>query len=417
MIAVIDDILSGYEALRPDQEAFYQDLHRHPELSHQEHHTARRVGDRLHGDGFAVTSGIGGTGVVGVLANGSGPAVLLRCELDALPLREETGAPYASTATATDASGHQVPVDHACGHDLHMACMTGMAKLMADHRDRWNGTLITLFQPAEETGEGAQDMVDDGLFKRIPVPDVALAQHLLPGIAGTVRTRSGPFMSAADSLKVTVYGRGGHGASPQNTVDPVVLAAMIIVRLQTVVSRDVAPGDIAVVTVGSCQAGTRSNVIPDFAVLELNVRSYSGATRQRMLDAIGRIVRAECQASGSPKDPEFETTFSFPVTDNDAAATGRVAKAFAAHFGDKADEIPRQTVSEDFSKIPDAAGVPYTYWGLGYTDRDTYLAAEKDGHLDDLTSNHSPKFLPPMQPCLRTGTEALVAAALAWLAP
>jgi hippurate hydrolase len=229
-MAVIDDILSGYEALRPDQEAFYQDLHRHPELSHQEHHTARRVGDRLHGDGFAVTSGIGGTGVVGVLANGSGPAVLLRCELDALPLREESGAPYASTATATDASGHQVPVDHACGHDLHMACMTGMAKLMADHRDRWNGTLITLFQPAEETGEGAQDMVDDGLFKRIPVPDIALAQHLLPGIAGTVRTRSGPFMSAADSLKVTVYGRGGHGASPQNTVDPVVLAAMIIVR-------------------------------------------------------------------------------------------------------------------------------------------------------------------------------------------
>ena len=416
-MAVIDDILSGYEALRPGQEAFYQDLHRHPELSHQEHHTARRVGDRLHGDGFAVTSGIGGTGVVGVLANGSGPAVLLRCELDALPLREESGAPYASTATATDASGHQVPVDHACGHDLHMACMTGMAKLMADHRDRWNGTLITLFQPAEETGEGAQDMVDDGLFKRIPVPDVALAQHLLPGIAGTVRTRSGPFMSAADSLKVTVYGRGGHGADPQNTVDPVVLAAMIIIRLQTVVSREVAPGDIAVVTVGSCRAGTRSNVIPDFAVLELNMRSYSSVTRQRMLDAVHRIVRAECQASGSPKDPEFETTFSFPVTDNDAAATGRVARAFAAHFGDKADEIPRQTVSEDFSKIPDAAGVPYTYWGLGYTDRDTYLAAEKDGRLDDLTSNHSPKFLPPMQPCLRTGTEAVLAAALAWLAP
>ncbi|MGH3153069.1 MAG: amidohydrolase [Streptosporangiaceae bacterium] len=416
-MAAIDEILAGYEALRPAQEAFYQDLHRHPELSHQEHHTARRVADRLHGDGFTVTTGIGGTGVVGVLANGSGPAVLLRCELDALPLREETGAPFASTDTATDASGHQVPVDHACGHDMHMAAMVGMAKLMADHRDQWHGTLIPLFQPAEETGEGAQDMVDDGLFKRIPVPDVALAQHLLPGIAGTVRTRSGPFMSAADSLKITVYGRGGHGASPQNTVDPVVLAAMIIVRLQTVVSREVAPGDIAVVTVGSCRAGTRSNVIPDFAILELNVRSYSSVTRQRMLDAIGRIVRAECQASGSPKDPEFETTFSFPVTDNDAAVTGRVVKAFAAHFGDKADEIPRQTVSEDFSKIPDAAGVPYTYWGLGYTDRDTYLAAEKDGHLDDLTSNHSPKFLPPMQPCLRTGTEALVAAALAWLAP
>jgi amidohydrolase len=416
-MAVLDDILAGYEALRPAQEALYQDLHRHPELSHEEHHTAQRVGDLLRQDGFTVTGGIGGTGVAGVLANGSGPAVLLRCELDALPIREETGAPYASTVTVPDAGGHLRPAAHACGHDLHMAAMISMAKLMADHRDRWHGTLIPLFQPAEETGEGAQDMVDDGLFKKIPVPDVALAQHLLPGIAGTVRTRSGPFMSAADSIKVTVHGRGGHGASPQNTIDPVVLAAMIIIRLQTIVSREVAPGDIAVVTVGSCQAGTRSNVIPDFAVLELNLRSYSGVTRQRMLDAVQRIVRAECQASGSPKDPEFETTFSFPVTDNDAAVTSRVAKAFAAHFGDLADEIPRQTVSEDFSKIPDSVGVPYTYWGLGYTDRATYLAAEKDGHLDDLTSNHSPKFLPPMQPCLRTGTEALLAAALAWLAP
>ena len=416
-MAAIDEILAGYEALRPGQEAFYQDLHRHPELSHQEHHTAQRVAGRLSDDGFTVTTGIGGTGVTGVLVNGSGPAVLLRCELDALPLREETGAPFASTVTVRDATGMEVGVTHACGHDLHMACMTGMAKLMADHRDRWHGTLITLFQPAEETGEGAQEMVDDGLFKKIPVPDVALAQHLLPGIAGTVRTRSGPFMSAADSLKVTVYRRGGHGSTPQNTVDPVVLAAMIIVRLQTIVSREVAPGDIAVVTVGSCHAGTRSNVIADHAVLELNMRSYSSATRQRMLDAIQRIVRTECQASGSPRDPEFETEFTFPVTDNDAAVTERVAKAFAAHFGDRADEIPRQTVSEDFSKIPDAAGVPYTYWGLGYTDRDTYLAAEKAGQLADLITNHSPKFLPPMQPCLRTGTEALLAAALAWLAP
>jgi metal-dependent amidase/aminoacylase/carboxypeptidase family protein len=183
------------------------------------------------------------------------------------------------------------------------------------------------------------------------------------------------------------------------------------------VSREVGPGDIAVVTIGSCRAGTRSNIIPDDAVLELNMRSYSAVTRQRMLDAVHRIVRAECQASGSPKDPEFETTLSFPVTVNDPAVTEKVAKAFAAHFGDDADEIPRQTVSEDFSKIPGAAGIPYAYWGLGYTDRDTYLAAEKDGHLDDLISNHSPKFLPPMQPCLRNGTEALAAAALAWLAP
>jgi amidohydrolase len=213
-MTALGDILAGYEALRPGQEAFYQDLHRHPELSHAEHRTAGQVAERLRDNGFSITSGIGGTGVVGVLANGSGPTVLLRCELDALPLREDTGAPYASTDTAQDASGHEVPVDHACGHDLHMACMTGMAQLMAARRDRWNGTMITLFQPAEETGEGAQDMVDDGLFKRIPVPDIALAQHLLPGIAGTVATCPGPFMSAADSIRVTVHGRGGHGSMP-----------------------------------------------------------------------------------------------------------------------------------------------------------------------------------------------------------
>jgi amidohydrolase len=416
-MSVIEDILAGYKAMEPAQEAFYKDLHRHPELSHHEQRTAGDVSDRLRGDGFTVATGIGGTGVAGVLANGSGPVVLLRCELDALPLREDTGAAYASTATAKDASGHEVPTDHACGHDMHMACMTGMATLMAAHRDRWNGTLITLFQPAEETGEGAQEMVDDGLFKRIPVPDVALAQHLLPGIAGTVATCPGPFMSAADSIRVTVYGRGGHGSMPQNTVDPVVLAAMITIRLQTIVSREVAPDDTAVVTVGSSRAGTRNNVIPDFAVLELNVRSYSAVTRQRMLDAIKRIVRAECQASDSPKDPEFETIFSFPVTDNDPVTTGRVAKAFTAHFGDRATEIPKQTVSEDFSKIPDSVSVPYCYWALGFTDRDTYLAAERDGHLDDLPTNHSPKFLPPLQPTLRTGTEALTAAALTWLAP
>jgi amidohydrolase len=413
----VEEILAGYEALRPGLETFYQDLHRHPELSHQEHNTARGVAGRLQADGFTVQTGIGGTGVVGVLANGSGPAVLLRCELDALPIREDTGAPFASTVTVRDAQGHEVPVAHACGHDMHMACMTGMAALLAARRDQWSGTLIPLFQPAEETAEGARDMVDDGLFKRIPVPDVALAQHLLPGIAGSVATCPGPFMAAADSIRVTVHGRGGHGSMPQHTVDPVVLAAMIIVRLQTVVSREVAPGDTAVLTVGSVHVGTRDNVISDHAVLELNLRSYSAVTRRRMLDAISRIVHAECQASGSPRDPEFETIRGFPVTVNDPAATARVARAFSEHFGDRAGQIPAQTVSEDFSKIPDAAGVPYCYWSIGFTDRDTYLAAEKDGHLDDLPTNHSPKFLPPMQPTMRTGTEALVTAALAWLAP
>ena len=415
-MSITEEVLAGYDQLQAAQEAFYKDLHEHPELSHAEHRTAQRVAGQLHDNGFTVHDGIGGTGVVGVLSNGDGPTVLLRCELDALPVREDTGAPYASTVTVRDAGGHEVPVAHACGHDMHMACMIGMAKLMADHRDRWSGTLMPLFQPAEETADGAQGMVDDGLFQKIPVPDVALAQHLLPGIAGTVGTRSGPFMAATDVMKVTVHARGGHGSMPQHTVDPVVLAAMIIIRLQTVVSREVAPGDTAVLTVGSVQAGTSSTIIPDRAVMQLNMRSYSAPTRQRMLDAIHRIVRAECQASRSPADPGFETLSTFPVTDNDAAATGRVAKAFAGHFGDNATETPRQTVSEDFSIIPDAAGVPYTYWSYGFTDRQTYLAAEKEGRLDDLPTNHSPKYLPPLQPTLRTGTEALVAAALAWLA-
>jgi hippurate hydrolase len=364
-----------------------------------------------------VETEIGGTGVVGVLANGDGPTVMLRAELDALPIKEDTGAPYASTVTATDDDGHEVPVAHACGHDLHMACLLAAVRLLADHRDRWHGTLQALFQPAEETGDGAAGMVADGLFTRIPAPDVALSQHLLPGIAGTAGTCPGPFMSAEDGIAITVYGRGGHGALPQNTIDPVVLAAMIIIRLQTVVSREVTPGDTAIVTVGAVQAGARGNVIPDHAVLQLNMRSYSEPTRRRMLDAIKRIVRAECEASGSPREPEFETVAGFPLLDNDTAVTGRVAAAFTAHFGQRALDIPKQTVSEDFGLIPAAADAPSTYWGIGRTERQAYLAAEQAGALQDLPSNHSPKFLPPLQPTLRTGTEAMVAAAMAWLGP
>ena len=415
----VQEILAGYDGIQAAQEAFYRDLHQHPELSHQEQRTAERIAGQLRRYGYTVQDGIGGTGVVGLLSkgDGDGPTVLLRADMDALPVKEDTGADYASTATARDADGNEVPVAHACGHDVHVSCLLGMAKLMAGHPGRWNGTLLALFQPAEETGDGAQAMVDDGLLTHVPAPDVALAQHVLRGVAGTVGTRPGPFLSAADSVKVTVYGRGGHGSMPQNTIDPVVLAAMIVIRLQTVVSREIAPGQTAVLTVGSSQAGTTSNVIPDHAVLQFNLRSYSQQTRQRMLDAIQRIVRAECQASGSPKDPDFETLDSYPLTDNDAGTTSRVAAAFNAHFGGRALQWDQQTASEDFSDIPRAAGIPYTYWAIGGTDPQTYRTAEKNGHLDDLPANHSPKFLPVPQPTLRTGTEALTAAALAWLAP
>jgi len=411
----VDEIMAGYPAQQADQEAFYKDLHRHPELSHAEHRTAAAVATELDQLGLTVQTGIGGTGVVGTLAHGRGPIVLLRAELDALPIAEDTGVDYASTVTTTGADGQQIPVAHACGHDMHMSCLLGAARLLGGQPQRWGGTLIALFQPAEETGDGAQGMVDDGLYQRIPTPDVALTQHLLPGIAGTAGTRAGLFMATEDSIKVTIYGRGGHGALPQDCIDPVVLAAMIIVRLQTIVAREVTPGDTVVLTAGSVQAGTRSNVIPDLAVLQLNLRTFSQATRARVLAAIQRIVRAECQATGSPKDPEFETLGTFPLTDNDDTSTARVAAAFAAQLKDNALELDRQTVSEDFSEIPDAAHVPYCYWGIGRTDRDKYLAAEKAGRLMDLPSNHSPKFLPPLQPTLRTGTETLITAAMAWL--
>ncbi|MGH9110601.1 MAG: amidohydrolase [Acidimicrobiales bacterium] len=415
-MAALSSVLARLDGARTWQEDLYQALHRHPELSHQEHDTAAKVAERLTRCGFEVHQGVGGTGVVGVLRNGDGPAVLLRADMDALPMRETTGLSYASTVVVTDARGHELPVAHACGHDMHVTCLLGAADLLASGSDHWHGTLVALFQPAEETGDGAKGMVDDGLARLIPVPDVALAQHVLPAPAGQVGTHAGPTLSAADSMRVTIHGRGGHGSMPQATVDPVVLAAMIVVRLQTVVSREVPPTETAVLTVGSIQAGTKSNVIPDQAVLELNVRTYRGQTRKTVLGAIRRIVTAECQASGCPEEPEFELFDRFPVTDNDAATTERVAGAFRSFFGERAHELGRQTASEDFSDIPAALGTPYTYWGVGCIDAEEYRKAADAGRVDqDIPVNHSPAFAPVIQPTLDTGTQALVVAALDWL--
>jgi hippurate hydrolase len=407
-------VLAALAGTRGWQEDTYRDLHAHPELPHQEHRTAAKVAERLRQTGCDVHEGVGGTGVIGIVRNGSGPTVLLRADMDALPVKEETGLPYASQDTAADG----VPVMHACGHDVHVTCLLGAVSLLAQAPEQWSGTLVAVFQPAEEAADGAQAMLSEGLASLIGKVDVALAQHVLPMPAGTVGTRSGPTLSAADSMRVTVHGRGAHGSMPQAAIDPVVLAAMIVVRLQTVVAREVAPGDVAVLTVGSIQAGTKSNVIPDHAVLQLNVRTYDDRTRSAVLDAIQRIVRAECDASGSPRPPEFELFDRYPLTDNDPHVTDRVSSAFKDLFGDRAGELAQQSASEDFSDLPRQLGAPYTYWGIGGIDAAVYRAAREAGRLDqDIPVNHSATFAPVLQPTLDTGTQALVAAALSWLHP
>jgi amidohydrolase len=410
-------VLDGLSETRSWQETLYRDIHQHPELSHQEHRTASLAADRLRRSGYDVRDSIGGTGVVGVLRNGSGPTVLMRADMDALPVLEATGLPYASSVRATDAAGNDVPVMHACGHDVHVTCLLGATALFAGATQHWSGTAIALFQPAEEVGDGARGMVDDRLADAIPAPDVALAQHVLPAPAGHVGTHRGPVLSAADSMRITVYGRGAHGSMPQAGVDPVVLAAMIVVRLQTIVSREVAPTDTVVLTIGSIHAGSKSNVIGDHAVLELNLRTYNESARTAVLDAIRRIVIAECQASNSPNEPEFELYDRFPLTVNDDGVTDRVSDAFAGYFGERFTPMAAQSASEDFSDIPNALRVPYTYWGIGGIDEHQYQMAADAGRVaQDIPVNHSPRFAPVIQPTLDTGTQALVVAALAWLA-
>ena len=404
------------DGIRSDIEGLYKDLHGHPELGLHEHRTSKKASDALRAFGYEVTDGIGGTGVIGVLANGDGPVVMGRADMDALPVREQTGLPYASTVTVTGPDGAEQPVMHACGHDVHVTCLIGSARLMAQAKDAWRGTFVALFQPSEENGDGADAMIDDDLTSKSPRPEVVLAQHVLPYPAGYVGIRPGSFLSAADSLRITVHGRGAHGSMPQAAVDPVVMAAMIVVRLQTIVSRELPATTPAVVTVGSIHSGSGPNVIPDSAVIQLNVRTYDDDTRTLVLDAIERIVNAECQASCSPKTPEIKRITSFPPTVNDVAPTRRVAEAFAAHFGSDAHTIDLQTASEDMSEIPGAFGTPFTYWGIGGIDPDLYAEATRNGTVaQDIPVNHSPTFAPVIQPTLDTGISAMTVAALAWL--
>ncbi|MDQ4489135.1 amidohydrolase [Sinomonas sp. ASV486] len=409
-------ILAGQGAITGWQEDLYKDFHRNPELSHHEERTAGIIADQLTGFGLEVHKKVGGTGVVGVLANGDGPTVLLRADIDALPVKEATGLDYASAAVAIDASGGQTPVMHACGHDFHMSSLLGAAKLFAEQRDAWAGTLIALFQPAEELGDGAKTMVEGGLMGLVPKPDVALAQHVLVHPAGTIGPHTGPFLSMADSVRVTLHGRGSHGSMPHLSIDPAVLASMVVVRLQSVVAREVQPGEFAVLTVGKIAVGAKSNIIDDHAVLELNIRTYSKAIRDQLLAAIERVAKAESAASGSPKEPDFEIYNSYPLTDNNADVTAKVTAAFEEYFpAETVQDYGRQTASEDFSDVPTAFGTPYTYWGVGGIDPQAYAAADAAGAVSSIPANHSPMFAPVIQPTLTTGTAALVVAASAWL--
>lgn len=403
------------ETLLPELEAIYKDLHRHPELSMQEVRTPRLAADHLARHGFEVTAGVGGTGVVGLLRNGTGPTVMLRADMDALPVTEATGLPYASTARAMNDEGVEVGVSHACGHDLHVVWLMGAAQVLSERRDLWNGTLLAVFQPGEEVGRGAQAMVEDGMIARFPRPDVILGQHVMVGPAGTVSTRPGTILSAGDSLKVQLFGRGSHGSQPQTSIDPVVMAASTVLRLQTIVSREVGPLDSAVLTIGSLQAGTKENIIPGEATLKLNIRTYDEGVRDHVLAAVKRICCAECAASDAPREPEFTPLNSYPMTVNDAAATARVAKAFQAQFGEAACEAAPAAASEDFSHFGRAWKTPYVFWFVGGTDPGLYAKAKAEGQVNRIPSNHSSRFAPVLQPTLKTGLQAMLAAAGVWL--
>ncbi|WP_281964279.1 amidohydrolase [Serinicoccus marinus] len=415
-------VLAALPDVREWVEDLYRHLHAHPELSMAEHATAARVVQEVSGMPTAgeleVRTGIGGTGVAVVARNGEGPTVLLRADMDGLPVAEDTGLDYASTVRVTNDAGEQVPVMHACGHDTHVATLLGALRLLLQGREHWAGTVVAVFQPAEEQFNGAEAMVADGLVDLVPRPDVALGQHVLPGAAGSVEVAPGPIMASCDDFRITLHGKGGHGSAPHTAIDPVVMAASLVMRLQTVVSRQVSPQATAVVTVGRISAGTKTNIIPEHAVLEGTVRTYDGAVAAHCLEVIERTALAEALAWGAP-EPGFETFDHLPVTDNEPDATARVRAALEAELGtDRVGEFTPEMGSEDFGELPAAWGAPSCYWGFGAFDAGAWEAARERGteRTDPaFPDNHSPHFAPVLQPMLDTGVRAMVAAAMAWI--
>lgn len=401
----IDSVYAGAHAL-------YIDLHRSPELGFQEVQTAGKLAALLKALGFEVTSGVGKTGIVGILENGSGPTVMLRTELDALPVEEKTGLPFASTVVVKNAAGQPTPVMHACGHDLHMAAWAGTARLLAEHRDRWTGTLMMVGQPAEEGLGGARAMLSDGLFTRFQQPDFALSLHdddTMP--AGTIGYHPGLFRSMSDTVTITVYGRGGHGAMPHNTIDPVVLASRIVLSLQTIVSRETNPVEPIVITVGSIHGGTQANVIPDEVRLQLSVRTYTDEVRTRTFAAIRRVAKGEATAAGAPKEPLVETPErGNPPVYNDPALTMRLAGALKRGLGDaNVVEMPAKMTSEDFSEYG-LAGVPSALLHVGAVHPSKLDAARESGI--PVPPPHSPEWAPELEGTLKGAIRAETTALL-----
>ncbi len=401
-----------------DLEALYVDLHQHPELSFQETRTAGIAAGHLRDLGLDVHEGIGVTGVVGILRNGDGPVVWVRADMDALPVGELTGLPYASTATGVDPAGNTVPVMHACGHDMHVTAMIGAVEKLVNERADWAGTLVVLIQPAEEYGAGSRAMLDGGLLDLAPKPDIVLGQHVTPLPAGTIGVRSGTQMAASDGITVTLHGRGGHGSRPHSTVDPIVMAAATVMRLQTIASREVDPRDVAVVTVGSIHAGLKNNIIPAEAKLELSLRYPNDEMRARVLASVERIVRAEAAASGAEREPEFHTVHTLPPTINDVEATARVTRAIQAAVGEGSVVDPGMfTGSEDVSWFARDTGAPLVFWFWGGVDPAAFAAALEGGTIDrDVPTNHSPYFAPVVHPTIEVGVTAMSAAAREFLA-
>ena len=394
-------------AIYPDIESLYIDLHRNPELAFNEKQTAAKRAARVKALGYDVTTGVGGTGIVAILRNGPGPTVMLRTELDALPVAEKTGLPFASIVTVKNAAGETIPVMHACGHDIHMSAWAGTARLMAEHKQQWHGTLILIGQPAEEGGGGALAMLKDGLFTRFPKPDFALSLHdddTMP--AGQIGYHAGPFRAMADGVTITIYGRGGHAAMPHNTIDPVVLAARIVLALQTIVSRENNPVEPVVITTGSIHGGTQANIIPDEVKIQLSVRTYAQESRKRILAAIRRNAEGEAMAAGAPKPPLIETRggSETAVVYNDPALTARLARALKKQMGDdSAIEMPAKMTSEDFAQYG-LAGVPSALLHIGAVAPAKLAEARRTGI--PVPAPHSPEWAPDREPTLKAGIRA-----------